>query len=262
MTFIKWKFYFYRADANADGFVTIRELAKYINLKICDHIDSSVKQNPQIFAEIDKAPANGLVSWEEYHTYFLKKMGLDEQYINSHDEKKHVKLDRTAKEAINRDKARWQEVLSADPYSLTLDEFLAFQHPEASTTNLLNLVDDILRSFDADGDDQLTADEFTKTYSSSADNKKLFLTDNIDERREEFKRLIDKNTDGKADRGELLQFVDPRNTRYAIQEAATLFSLADTNNDKKLTLQEMLDKTDLFMTSKMISLIENFHNEF
>lgn len=161
-----------------------------------------------------------------------------------------------------RDKARWAEVLSSDPASLTLDEFLSFQHPEASTSNLLNLVEDILRHFDNDGDDVLTINEFTNTYSSSSDNKKLFLSDSIDERRAEFKKLIDKNHDGKADRSELLQFVDPRNSRYAIQEAATLIGLADNNKDKKLTLDEMIMKQDLFMTSKFISLIENFHNEF
>ncbi|CRK90904.1 CLUMA_CG004593, isoform A [Clunio marinus] len=258
------KFAFRKADANSDGFLTIRELAKYINLKVCDHIDTSIKQNPQIFSEIDKLPIDGLVSWNEYHSYFLKnlKLSLDENYISNHDETKHLKLDRKSKEALMRDKARWAEVLASDPASLTLDEFLAFQHPEASTSNLLNLVEDILRHFDNDGDDMLTADEFTNSYSSSADNKKLFLSDNIDERRAEFKKLIDKNNDGKADRAELLQFVDPRNSRYAIQEAATLFNLSDLNKDKKLSLDEMLNKQDLFMTSKFISLVENFHNEF
>lgn len=194
------KFAFRKADSNADGFVTIRELAKYINLKICDHIDSSIKRNPQIFSEIDKSPIDGLVSWNEYHTYFLKnlKLGLDENYITNHDEKKHIKLDRKSKEALMRDKARWGEVLASDPASLTLDEFLAFQHPEASTSNLLNLVEDILHHFDSDGDDMLTADEFTNTYSSSADNKKLFLSDNLQERRAELKKLIDKNRDGKV----------------------------------------------------------------
>jgi calcium-binding protein len=194
------KFAFRKADSSGDGFVTIRELAKYINLKICDHIDSSIKRNPQIFSEIDRSPTDGLVSWNEYHTYFLKnlKLGLDENYITNHDEKKHIKLDRKSKEALMRDKARWTEVLASDPASLTLDEFLAFQHPEASTSNLLNLVEDILRHFDTDGDDLLTADEFTNTYSSSADNKKLFLSDNLQERRAEFKTLIDKNHDGKV----------------------------------------------------------------
>lgn len=244
--------------------MTIKELAKYINLKICDHIDTAIKQNPQIFSEIDKSPVDGLITWDEYHKYFLKnlKIGLDDGYITKHDETKHDKLSRAAKEALMRDKARWAEVLSSDPYSLTLDEFFTFQHPEASSSNLLNLVEDILRHFDNDGDDQLTVDEFTNTYSSSADNKKLFLSDSIDERKAEFKKLIDKNHDGKADRSELLQFVDPRNSRYSIQEAVTLLDLSDSNKDKKLSFDEMLNKQDLFMSSKFISLVENFHNEF
>lgn len=195
------KFAFRKADSNSDGLLTIRELAKYINLKICDHIDESLKRNPQIFSEIDESPQDGLVTWNEYHAYFLKnlKLGLDESYIKSHDEKKHLKLDRKSKEALMRDKARWAEVLAADPASLTLDEFLAFQHPEASTSNLLNLVEDILRHFDNDGDDILTVDEFTNTFSSNAaDNKKLFLSDNVEERRAEYKKLIDKNHDEKV----------------------------------------------------------------
>jgi calcium-binding protein len=256
------KFAFKKADKNGDKILTIKELAKYINLMICDHIDTSIKKNPQIFSEIDKMPIDGLVSWNEYHAYFLKNLKMDENYIKNHDEKNHVKLDRKSKEMLMRDKARWAEVLSSDPQSLTLDEFLQFQHPESSTSNLLNLVEDILRHFDSDGDDLLTVEEFTNTFSSTSDNKKMFLSDNIEERRAEFKKLIDKNRDGKADRGELLQFVDPRNSRYAIQEAATLFGLADTNNDRKLSIDEMLSKQELFMTSKFISLIENFHNEF
>lgn len=186
------RFAFRKADANNDKFLTIREVAKYINLKIQDHIDTAIKRNPQIFAEIDKSPVDGLVSWDEYHVYFLKNLNLDDN------EKKPIKLDRKFKEAIMRNKARWAEVLASDPASLTLDEFLAFLHPEASTSNLLNLVEDILRHFDADGDDSLTTDEFTAQYSSSADNKKLFLSDNLQERRAEFKKLIDKNHDGKV----------------------------------------------------------------
>lgn len=52
-----------------------------------------------------------------------------------------------------KDKANWQEASRNDPESLTLDEFLAFQHPEASPSNLLNLVNDILTLFDDNGDE-------------------------------------------------------------------------------------------------------------
>lgn len=138
-----------------------------------------------------------------------------------------------------RDKANWQEASRNDPESLSLDEFLAFQHPEASTSNLLGLVDDILRLFDDDGDEKLTVDEFTNNYSTSNENKKLFVTDDLKERRIEFKSLIDKNNDGKADRGELLAYVDFKNPRHSIKEAVTLFNLSDKNKDNKLSLEEV-----------------------
>ncbi len=59
------------------------------------------------------------------------------------------------------------------------------------------------------------------------------------ERKEEFKRLIDMDNNGKANRSELLSYVDPRHPRHALTESANLFELADENNDKKLTLEEV-----------------------
>lgn len=82
-------------------------------------------------------------------------------------------------------------------------------------------------------------DEFTNNYSTSNENKKLFVTDNLNERREEFKKIIDKNNDGKADRGELMAYVDWKNPRHAIKEAVTLMNLSDTNKDNKLSLEEV-----------------------
>lgn len=41
-----------------------------------------------------------------------------------------------------------------------------------------------------------------------------------------------------------------------------LINLADNDNDKRLSFDEIINKQDLFMGSKFISLIENFHNEF
>ncbi len=64
-----------------------------------------------------------------------------------------------------RDKALWAEAARTDSFSLTLDEFLTFRHPESSVSNLLTLVDDLLRQFDEDGDDNLTLDEFSVNFS-------------------------------------------------------------------------------------------------
>lgn len=47
-------------------------------------------------------------------------------------------------EIISRDRASWSEAARSDPDSLTLDEFLAFRHPESSHVTILALVDELL----------------------------------------------------------------------------------------------------------------------
>lgn len=52
------------------------------------------------------------------------------------------------------------EAARSNPDSLTLDEFLAFTHPESSAANQLALVDELYDKFDRDGDELLTENEF------------------------------------------------------------------------------------------------------
>lgn len=51
------------------------------------------------------------------------------------------------KEAIMRDRAAWSEAAKTDPEHLTLDEFLAFRHPESSHATILALVDELFEKF-------------------------------------------------------------------------------------------------------------------
>ncbi|XP_055851803.1 45 kDa calcium-binding protein [Episyrphus balteatus] len=255
---------FKSADKNRDSFLGIQELAKYINRKIIEHIEWAIEMNPIEFSKVDRDPGDGLITWEEYHTYFLKEHGVDENEIKDHSEVKHTSLDRKAKEEMMRDKARWSEAARIDLFSLTLDEFLAFRHPESSTANLLSLVDDLLRLFDIDGDDQLSIEEFSDVTVDDDDDvyRRSVISKTVEERREEFKRIIDKNNDARADRGELLNYVNPRHPRYAVQEAATLISLTDSNKDGKLSLKEVQDSAKIFLQSKMIDTANSFHEEF
>lgn len=144
-------------------------------------------------------------------------------------------------EEMMRDKALWNEAARTDSFSLTLDEFLAFRHPESSAVNLLSLVDDLLRQFDEDGDDQLTKDEFAQVSADDLDDKwrQYVVSKSVHQREEEFKRLMDQNKDGKADRSELLNYIDPRHPRHALQEAALLFEMADRDSDGLLSWDEV-----------------------
>ncbi|XP_061393762.1 45 kDa calcium-binding protein [Musca vetustissima] len=255
---------FKRADRNHDNYLTIKELGQYINKNIVDHIDEAIQLNPREFRRVDISPADGLVTWEEYHRYFLKEHGMTEADIDEHNEIKHTALNRKAREDMMRDKARWSEAARTDLFTLTIDEYLSFRHPESSISNLLELVDDLLRQFDQDGDDQLSIEEFSEVNVADDDDliRKSLISKTVVERREEFKRIIDKNQDGKADRGELLNYVNPKTPRYALQEAATLFSLCDEDRNGKLTLKEILSNAEIFLTSKMIDTAQSFHTEF
>lgn len=256
---------FHRADADQDQLLDIRELAKWIHGKISEHITRAMRENVGLFIAIDNNPMNGEVSWEEYHAYFLRSHGFPESYINSHD-KKHSEMSRAMKESIMRDRARWAEAARNDPDRLALDEFLAFTHPESSYRALLQMVEELFEKFDRDGDEQLTEDEFADL---PLDGMGLDLREDkhqtvpgSEDRRKEFRYLIDKNKNGKADRTELLMYIDPRNPRHAIQDAQHLISLSDTNFDGKLNLAEILSKMDLFLGSKMVDTERSFHDEF
>lgn len=125
---------------NEDALLTLQELARYINRRIRDHIESSIHNNPIVFSQIDQAPPNGLVTWDEYYTYVLRQLGYDNAFIRQV-KNRSVQLDRKTKELIMRDKALWNEAARTDSFQLTLDEFLAFRHPgEVFSKNKLFIV--------------------------------------------------------------------------------------------------------------------------
>lgn len=121
--------FIFRADLNEDALLSLQELARFINRRIREHIESSIRNNPIVFSEIDRSPSNGLVSWDEYYVYFLKQLGYDDAFIKQVKYKRNANLDRNIKELLSRDKALWNEAARTDSFTLTLDEFLAFRHP-------------------------------------------------------------------------------------------------------------------------------------
>lgn len=128
------------------------------------------------------------------------------------------------------------------------------------------MVEDLFEKFDRDGDEQLTENEFSDLPAEGMGlelkEDKHEVIGGSEDRRKEFRHLIDKNKNGKADRTELLMYIDPRNPRHAIQEAQHLISVSDTNLDGKLNLSEILSKMDLFLGSKMVDTERSFHDEF
>lgn len=87
----------FRADSNKDGRLDSKELAEWIRHKIVEHISAAVSNNYGLFSLIDVNPRNGVITWKEYHSYFLKERGFSNNYVENHDEKRHKGLQRSIK---------------------------------------------------------------------------------------------------------------------------------------------------------------------
>ncbi|KAK6620715.1 hypothetical protein RUM43_011010 [Polyplax serrata] len=257
---------FHKADRNGDNYLNSDEITKWINVKTQEHIHEAIVDNYKTFLTIDVRPKNGLISWEEYHSYFLQRNGLTQNNSAVPDGVPSAlsgeKLSsRKVQEAIMRGKAAWSETAKNDPAHLNLDEFLSFRHPESSYTSIIYLVDEIFKKFDTDADEVLTEDEFSTVRGDEDDERPKSMTQEENERRREFREMVDLNKDGTATRKEMLAYVDPKNPRHAKEEADTLIELADVDGDGRLSLDEIFNKMDIFLGSKMIDAGDSFHDE-
>ena len=137
-------FFFYFMNVLLTSVLFIERIMNKMNMRTNQILYSPIKSISEmrmkfiIFA--------GQITWDEYHAHFLRKHGFSEHYINSHN-KKHVELSRTLKEMIMRDRARWSEAARSDPEKLTVDEFLAFTHPESNVRTLLQSVEEMFDKF-------------------------------------------------------------------------------------------------------------------
>lgn len=250
---------FKKADSNANGVLELNELSSWITVKTKEHLTLALKENIFFFTTIDQNPRNGVVSWDEFHRYFLKQHGYDDKFIENH-KHSHKGLPRELKEAIMRDKAAWSEAARDNPEQLTLDEFLAFRHPESSHATILNIVEETIARLDIDGDAQLTKDEFTDPEINEVPED-MTPEQYRQDRLKDFGNA-DEDKNDIVDRKELLRYIDPRNMHHAEKEALNLLSAADTNQDGVLTLLEVLNQRELFMASKMVDAAKSFHDEF
>lgn len=241
--------------------LTSNELAFFINQNIIKHVRIAKHSNHKLFVSVDVDPKDEVLSWNEYHAYFLKKNGISDENAVSHNNEN--KLNRKLKDTVTKDKTIWVEAAKYDGDTLTLteEEFLLFRHPEASPLRLSETVDDMMKQLDMDGNDLLSLEEFVEALPNDANVPRL-PSASTTERKDEFKKYVDVNGNGHASKDELLQYIDPRNYRHANMEATNLFNIADTNNDALLSAQEVFNKFDVFLASKMIRALDSLHDEF
>jgi len=247
---------FRSADFDNDKSLSETELSMAISRETKQHITNAMRNNFKVFFSLDKIHKNGQVDWDEYYQHYLRdRLGLAELEITRMKDNPAT-ISRDVQESLANVKAAWSEAARTNPDAVNIDEFLGLEHPESSHSMLTQRVEEMMEKFDDDGDGKLKKSEYITDPYRDLDR------DDISLREKEFDLVLDKNKDGIADKREIVQFLDPKNPHWARYEAINLMSIADTNRDNRLDIQEIYAKPDLFLFSKLVNADAGFHGEF
>lgn len=221
-------------DLDSDAYVTQEELIQWVlgSFKKLDGEDSLEE-----FQKQDK-DADGKITWREY---------ISEVYgYNVDDMEDFEKLDNEDLEDFNKVVAEDHEKFKVADLNkddvLDVEEYRAFTHPydyehmheiELSRTQ---------SDYDQDKDGFVSKEEFIKKNGEGDREVEIY--------EEEQFNSYDKDGDGKLNREEIVEWVLPSNREAAQDEALHLIDRADEDKDRRLTVEEMVDKHDDFVGSQ------------
>lgn len=247
-------------DMNADLFIDEKEMMDWVLTKTREHFYEARLDNELTVETLD-ADNDDRISWNEF---------LSNLITNDADERKDILKRLVAEETVKTPeklyhkvqhaRESWIRVQDIGKTSLTYAQFFDFQHPETSSETLQYLVQDILHDMDMDNSNDLTVQEYV-AMPHDADVDALNDIWTV-ERRKEFREVIDLNKDGIVTVKELEAYLDPLSPTMAGQEARQLIGFGDTNEDGKLTLQEILESSEYYTGSKLYNYAQSVHEEF
>lgn len=245
-----------KMDKDKDGFVTHKELKEWIQYTqkryILDDVDRQwATHNPS---------QKELLTWQDYMniTYgFMKDMDEKDLENDANGE--------TYKSMIERDQRRWKAADQDNDASLSKEEFVDFLHPEETARMHHIVVEETLDDIDKDKDGKISLEEYIgDMYTGGGDDDDDEDPDWVKNEKNQFHDFRDKNKDGFLDTEEIREWILPPDYDHSEAESKHLIYEADTNGDKKLTKEEVVEKYDLFVGSQATDFGEGLvrHDEF
>merc|ERR1711953_1298059 len=221
-----------KIDVDNDTLIDLEELTKWIKETQARSVlrrteDFWLTSNPDMKAEL---------SWDEYRA--IQYGFLTDEHIT------------------DKDRRRWTVADRDKNLQLTKEEFKGFIHPEYYEHMYSVNRDETMADLDMDGDGKLSLSEFVNHLYG--DTEGLDVAD-WDSAGLQFRQFRDHNKDGFIDKDELMIWIHPRDYDQDKAEAEHLIKEADSNQDKALTVKEVLDNHHIFVSSQATDFGQDLH---
>ncbi|CAO4364723.1 unnamed protein product [Caenorhabditis nigoni] len=245
-------------DKNEDGYLTAEELKSQIRKNMEEHLERSKNDSEKFFEFID-LNKDGWVTWEEFEPHF------DNMHRSDHDENELLQDHTEDPHRVEDEKRMFNRSDITRDGRLDKMEWHIFLHPEYSSQGLVEIVNDLIDVYDKNNDREISQEEFVNGVPGSIDetNPEFEKMEKEETKRRiaEFTTEIDQDSNGKASFRELYEYVDPQNFRLASKEVNDIMMLTDTNNDGKVSLEELLERDWLLARSSLLSARNGLHDE-
>ncbi|VEL33304.1 unnamed protein product [Protopolystoma xenopodis] len=234
-------------DTNGDGMVTKDELKKWISEVAVKVRENEAKQQ---WAHVNREESLE-IDWEVYSLNAFGPEEVTETFLNKARAEDTENIKQYLK-VIRRDKRRWEAADLDGNGRLNREEFSDFVRAEDRPHMLDALVEETVESMDNDGDGQISLDEYIADVARSLGEQNGNESNNDWQKRfrEEYTSYRDKNKDGHLDKDEIKDWIWPKGYDPIEAEAQHLMFYADSDKDEKLTVEEVIDKYDLFVGSQ------------
>lgn len=230
-------------DKDKDGYVTPDELKVWLRVLQEKVIQDNVNRQWAYYSP----ETEEVLSWEGYYPE-QKKVITWERYLNYTYPEEVLKADANpeAKEVLRRAERRWKNADVDGDGSLSKEELRDFIHPEESQRAGGVAVLEAMEDMDTNQDKKVSLDEYMAHLNKVSGEEKE--DENwVTAQRGHFTDFLDKNSDGSLDEKEMRDWVVPTYDRSEA-EAWRLVSIADHDQDQKLSRKELGDYHEYFLT--------------
>jgi Ca2+-binding EF-hand superfamily protein len=252
---------FIKLDTDGDGYLSLVELRRGLELRLKDRFASNWPYLEKIF-EVADWDHDSRLSIFEFLSSFADGPGVVPHEVVS-ECVENVKV-RLTDEELETLRDRFYEIdknqdnfIDKDELLVAMKEVLSVKYPTMTDAEFEDIVTAVLATADADKDGKLNLSEFIRSYqedqgvlpatfmSRAKDVKRRLSQEEVQKLKEAFAEL-DENADGFVDYGELYKAVTLALSSSGLNEADTadlvdtIMLTADRNRDGKLSMTEFI----------------------